>query len=442
MAQLNSREAACLADLKQNIRNSNVRTAVADMFKRARSSASNNEKSEGEQAGIYFAALADYTPQNQNLPMRAARSYHKAGLCADAARWYLEAAERYALMHQMTQAIATLRLYNELAPGEHKGPRRILSICREQGQTGSGLYEFLSVKDKAVHILRPEDIFVMFDDATFEAALDAMLGRQLQRGEMLTRTGDQAESIFVLVHGRVESFLTLAGKRTHLGCFTQGDICSVTAYFTGGRRSAEMIATEATELLELPYKILDDLCKKSTDFRDQLEALYSSQILIKQLALAPLFCQLDATIRKEVAHHMQLQRVQAGTLIFQEGDAGCDVYLVRSGSVAMNLNLNGQERLFKTVKSGGLLGEISVAIKGWRATTARAISDCQVLKLDGDVYQRLFDDQQTLRDELERRKKIQIDAGREFVRQLNQVEGDDTCEILLNDIWSESADAK
>lgn len=434
MASLSSRETACLSTLKQHMRSANAKLAVADMFKLARLASSNNEH---EQAGIYFAALAHYTTQNQHLPMRAARSYHKAGLSAHAARWYLESAERYALMHQMTQAIATLRLYHEMAPGEHQGPKRIFNICREHGHVASGLYEFLSVKDKAQHILRAEDIFEMFDDKTFDAALDAMTGRQLNRGDMLTRSGDQAKSVYIIVHGRLESFLTLAGKRTQLGYNRPGDICSVIPYFTGGRRSAEMIASQKTELLELPYSIIDSLCQQSADFSARLEALYSAHILIKQLALSPVFCQLDATTRKHVASHMQLQAVPAGSLIYKEGETGNDVYLVRSGSIAINLNINGQERLFRTAKSGALIGEISIAIKGWRATTARAISDCQLLKLDGAVYQRLFEEQETLRSVLNERKKHQIDNAREFVRQLHLVEGADTCELLLRDIWSE-----
>ncbi len=434
MAKLNPREAVCLSKLKQNIRDGDTKTAVAEMFNLARLA---DVDGEHEQAGIYFATLAHYTEQNKNLPMRAARSYHRADRCADAARWYLEAAERYALMHQMTQAIATLRLYHEMAPGEHRGPKRIFNICREHGHVSTGLYEFLSVKDKALHTLRAEDIFVMFDDAAFDTALDAMIGRQLKRGDLLARTGDQAQCVYIIVHGRVESFLTLAGKRTHLGYMIPGDICSVIPYFTGGRRSAEMIATEATELLELPYSILDILCQQSEEFKAQLEDLYNTQILIKQLALIPLFCQLDAAIRNEIAHHMQQESVQAGKLIYKEGEAGCDVYLVRSGSVAINLSINGQEKLFRTAQSGTLIGEISVAINGWRAASARAISDCQLLKLDGKVYQRLFEEHASLKNELEQRKKIQIDSAREFVRQLHSVEGADTCELLLKDIWNE-----
>jgi len=434
MAHLNSKEALVLAELKNNARGGQAKEAVAEMFNLARKEAAKNA---AVKAGIHYAALAEYSLQNQNLPMRAARSYHKAGQPQDAARWYLEAAERYAVMHQTTQAVATLRLYHEVAPGEHRGPKRIFNICREQGNSASGLYEFLSLKDKAIHKLRAEDVFAMLDEHTFEMALDAMIGRDLGKRETLTQTGDTAESVFVIVHGRVENILTLAGKRTHLGYLGKGDICSVIPYFTGGRRSSDMAAVEDTELLELPYKILDALRQQSPEFAQQLEALYAFQVLVKQLALAPLFNTLDASMRNEVARFMQVQSLQAGELLYQEGDHSCDVYLVRSGSVAMNLKVHGKERQFRTIKTGNVIGEISVAIQSRRVVTARAISDCQLVRLNGDVYQRLFDEHASLRETLEKRKDIALDKTRAFVRQLSMVDGDDTCALLLKDIWSE-----
>jgi hypothetical protein len=66
---------------------------------------------------------------------------------------------------------------------------------------------------------------------------------------------------------------------------------------------------------------------------------------------------------------------------------------------------------------------------------ARAIADCQLAKLDGDRYQRLYDSSEMLQPRLQQRIKRQARATGEFVRQLNMVEGDDTCELLLKDIW-------
>jgi len=64
----------------------------------------------------------------------------------------------------------------------------------------------------------------------------------------------------------------------------------------------------------------------------------------------------------------------------------------------------------------------------------RAISDCQLAKLDSDRYQRLYASSDMLQKMLQQRIKRQASTTGEFVRQLNMVE-DDTCELLLKDIW-------
>jgi len=103
----------------------------------------------------------------------------------------------------------------------------------------------------------------------------------------------------------------------------------------------------------------------------------------------------------------------------------------------MNLKIHDKEHQFKTIKTGGLIGEISVAIQSRRVVTARAISDCQMVRLDGAIYQRLFHEHASLRKALEARKKAQIDSTRAYVHELSMIDGDDTCALLLNDIWSE-----
>lgn len=431
-----NREAVILAALKTSARERDAKTAVAGLFDLAKQATASNQYAK---AARYYAALAQFSPQNQHLPMRAARSYHKAEEFHDAARWYLEAAERHAFMHQTTQAIATLRLYHEVAPGEYEGPKRVFNICHDQGSSVAGLYEFLSLKDQAKHALRTEDTFAVFDDDTFEAALDMMVGHRLQKGDVLTRAGDKAESIYIVMQGRLDGVLTIADKGMHFNYFIQGDICCLIPYFKTGRRIMNLVAEESTDLLELPFSLLDTLCTKSPVFAAQLESLYRTHLLIAQLAMAPVFCKLDVMIRSEVVSHMSMQSYKAGEMIFHEGDASSDVYLLCSGAIAINLNINQQqEHLFSVVKPGALIGEISVTIRGRRSSTARAISDCQMARLDGKIYQRLFDAHEVLRLELEQRKKAQLENMHAYMRRLKSLDiGEDLGDLLLKGLWGQ-----
>jgi len=430
-----NQEAILLAELKANGRGAQLKAVMAEMLTLAKKEAAAGKDGK---AGLYYAALAHFSGKNQNLPMRAARSYHKAGQSHDAARWYLEAAERYALMHQVTQAIVNLRLYQEVAPDEYNGPKRIFDICREQDSAVSGLYEFLSIKDKAIHALRSEGLFALLDDKRFDATINAMLGHHLKKGDVLTRAGDKAASLFIVIQGGLEGFLMLDDKHIAVASFAQGDMCSLMPYYKGSCRMLDVVAVEPTDVLELPFKMLNLLSKKVPPFAKQLEAVYRSHLLTARLALAPVFGLLDVSVRRELVPQMQMQRFKAGEMIFHEGDASSDVYLLCSGAVAINMDINQQEQLYKIVKAGALIGEISVAIKGRRSHTARAISDCLMAKLSGDIYSRLFDAHEVLRLELGERKKAQLDDMHAYVRGLKLVDSDEAFQALLKVLWGQS----
>ncbi len=387
-----------------------------------------------DKAAIRYAALTPFMAENTNLPLRAARSYRKAGNDKDAARWFLEAAECYAVNHRLTEAVSTLRLYHEVAPNEHVGPKRIFNLCRERGKVGSRIFEFLSLKDQAVYKLRAEDVFAAFDENTFDQALDAMVLRQLKNGEVLIHANEAPGSIYFVVHGRLEEFLVKGGKRTHLAFRVSGEICGAIAYFSRKKWATGFVAREAVDVLELPYSVLDKIKAASPEFCDQFEALYRFRLLSMQLVLAPVFRKLDADTRRHIATQMIQRRIKAGEFLFREDDESCDVYLLRSGRMAIDLNINGRDRQLKTVGSSAVLGEIDVAVRGRRTATARAESDCELMQLPGEAYQQLYRDHRALRGLLEARKRTLLRETRRFIRQLNIVDGDKTCQLLLKDI--------
>jgi len=217
-------------------------------------------------------------------------------------------------------------------------------------------------------------MFAAFDDATFESALDAMISRRVISGEALTRTGEPASSLFIIVHGRIDGYLTLGGKRTHLGHMSSGEICGAVPYFTGGRSATEVVAAEDSELLELPYSQLDKLRESSGEFSRRIDALYRNHILIIQLALAPIFRLLDAETRKMLVEKMEMLSLGAGELLFRENDVGSDIYLIRSGAIGLNLLVNGSERQLKPcVPARYLARSVSPPVAGVRPRRGRSL---------------------------------------------------------------------
>ena len=69
-----------------------------------------------------------------------------------------------------------------------------------------------------------------------------------------------------------------------------------------------------------------------------------------------------------------LLRIEAGKVVFREGDPGDTVYVVLDGKV--DLRVNG--RLVETVGPGGILGEMALIEQAPRVATATARTACDL----------------------------------------------------------------
>ncbi|WP_162918525.1 Crp/Fnr family transcriptional regulator [Taklimakanibacter deserti] len=82
-------------------------------------------------------------------------------------------------------------------------------------------------------------------------------------------------------------------------------------------------------------------------------------------------------------------RLDAGQVLFTKGDAGHEIYVVRSGELQI---LDGN-RVFETVGPGGIVGEMSLVDSGPRSATVRASAATEVVPMDERRF--LFMVQQT-----------------------------------------------
>lgn len=68
----------------------------------------------------------------------------------------------------------------------------------------------------------------------------------------------------------------------------------------------------------------------------------------------------------------------SGATIFQAGQEGRCMYVVRSGEVDLML----KETVLTTVRSGEIFGEMALIDQAERSATAKARSDCVILPID------------------------------------------------------------
>jgi len=79
---------------------------------------------------------------------------------------------------------------------------------------------------------------------------------------------------------------------------------------------------------------------------------------------------------------MTLLRIEAGNVVFREGDPGDTVYVVLDGKV--DLRVNG--RLVETVGPGGLLGEMALIEQAPRVASATARTACDLQPISEERF--------------------------------------------------------
>lgn len=95
--------------------------------------------------------------------------------------------------------------------------------------------------------------------------------------------------------------------------------------------------------------------------------------------------------RLELANVVDAVKLNTGEVLFQAGEPGDSLFIVRSGSIELFIkDTVGQKIVLTIAEQGRLFGELSLLDSGPRTATAVALSETELLVLDRDDLLLLF----------------------------------------------------
>jgi CRP-like cAMP-binding protein len=106
-----------------------------------------------------------------------------------------------------------------------------------------------------------------------------------------------------------------------------------------------------------------------------------------------LFSRLSDERLVEVESALQERSLAAGEVLFNQGDAGDELFIVQDGHIAIyspSLERPGQEKPIRIFRHGGVLGDMALVDGQPRSLSARAETPATVLALGGDDFRRLI----------------------------------------------------
>jgi CRP/FNR family transcriptional regulator, cyclic AMP receptor protein len=91
----------------------------------------------------------------------------------------------------------------------------------------------------------------------------------------------------------------------------------------------------------------------------------------------------DEEDRRALAKVVDLLHLKAGTRLFETGDRGDELYIVRTGKVEIYIrNVAGEKIVLTVAEKGDLFGELSMLDEGPRTATAVALEDTELICLN------------------------------------------------------------
>lgn len=109
------------------------------------------------------------------------------------------------------------------------------------------------------------------------------------------------------------------------------------------------------------------------------------------LADVELFEHLGEEDLQRLAEAVDLIRLSAGDMLFQAGEPGESLFIVRSGEVELFVRDNAGQKILLTIACANqIFGELALLDRGPRTATALALSDSELLALDREDLLLLF----------------------------------------------------
>ncbi|HYY97311.1 MAG TPA: mechanosensitive ion channel family protein [Pyrinomonadaceae bacterium] len=144
-------------------------------------------------------------------------------------------------------------------------PTRTLYMEQTPGRDGEG-----RDAETLAELLSAMDIFSPLTAKELNALASNARGRVFAPGETIIRAGDSGSSMFVVSRGSVDVRVDSNGTSRVVKRLTEGDFFGEMGLFTGEPRTANVIAADETEVLEIGHDAMKGLFENNPDLVEAL----------------------------------------------------------------------------------------------------------------------------------------------------------------------------
>jgi CRP-like cAMP-binding protein/thioredoxin reductase/Pyruvate/2-oxoacid:ferredoxin oxidoreductase delta subunit len=228
-----------------------------------------------------------------------------------------------------------------------------------------------------------------------ELMLDSTVHRK-QPGEVIFERNDYTNSFYTIVEGAVAIEVDPADPKAVV-TLGKGEFFGEMGLISGRRRTATVRAHSECVLFETNRRTMIKLINSV----EEVKRVMDQTAIVRQIQtyLAPHLAKEDLA---DVVSTASLHTYKEGDILFNEGEEGESVHLIRRGSVTVSRRIGGRDIVLSYVAAGNYVGEMALLSDAPRSATVKAaINNTETIRIEGDSFKALLARAPDLRREIE-----------------------------------------
>jgi CRP-like cAMP-binding protein/thioredoxin reductase/Pyruvate/2-oxoacid:ferredoxin oxidoreductase delta subunit len=242
---------------------------------------------------------------------------------------------------------------------------------------------------------------------------------------------DFTNSFFSILEGEVKIEIDQEDP-TQVISLHQGQFFGEMSLISGRRRSATVRAGANCVLIETPRRSMLKLLQSVESVKRTIDEAFLMRAIQGQVAP-----DTPEESLEEIVHSATIESFAAGDVLFNEGDPGDSLHLIRVGSVTASRNIGNREVVMSYIPAGNYVGEMALLSDAPRAATIRAAVRTETIRLDGDAFKNLLKQSPELQRQV--RDKIESHVTRD-IEMSTQPDTGDIISFLVNQGLGEATD--
>lgn len=206
---------------------------------------------------------------------------------------------------------------------------------------------------------------------------EPVLSKLQHCSKFIYQHNDYSNSFFTIVEGEV-TLQSEGHAETKLG---PGQFFGEMSLLSGRPRIGNAIASSDTVLIETPRRTMAKLMAANDEVAGGIESVFLQRTLQQFFTPNSSYTEL-----KDIARNLQTTRYNTGEVIYSADDSGDRLYLIRSGTVALNSQKGDSSIAIGQFHSGQIFGQMALMGDPTRRETAQAAVRTELIEIDKAAF--------------------------------------------------------